>query len=111
MPIKTHSSPTHQLHPPAPPTIEGSQQHQRLLGGAQPHAGNHNPLLRVVGQVAPVDRAPLHLLVPAIGSKAVDRESRDHNDEVHHNQPVGEVRPPVIRGGGEGRRGGEERED
>ena len=92
------------------PTIQGSQQDQRLLRGPQPHIGNNDLLLRVVGQVTPEHRAPHDLLVPAVRSEAIHRESRHHDDEVHQHKPVGEIRSPG-EWSGEAERRWREKED
>ena len=90
------------------------------MPGASPHTGNNVPAGCLKCEVGLAYGTTFCETIPAIGGKAVHRETDDHNDNVYKHQPIGEVRASERRGegereggrkGGKGGKGGEEREE
>ena len=83
------------------------------MSGASPNAGGDSPSGGFKGQVGLADGVTLRETVPAIGGKAIYGQTDNHDDDVHHYEPVGEVGTPGRREGvregvreGGGREGG-----
>ena len=89
------------------------------MSGASPHTGDDVPAGRLKCKVRLAYGTTFCETIPAIGRKAVHRETDDHNDDVYEHQPVGEVRASEReeekeggrKGGKEGKRGREERKE
>lgn len=77
------------------------------MSGASPHTGDDVPAGCLKCKVRLAYGATFCETIPAVGRKAVHRETDDHNDNVHKHQPVGEVRASER---GEGKEGGRKRE-
>ena len=79
------------------------------MPGTSPHTGNNVPAGCLKGKVGLAYGTTFCETIPAIGGKAVHRETDDHNDNVYKHQPVGEVRASE-RGERGGREGGRKEE-
>ena len=79
------------------------------MPGASPHTGNNVPAGCLKCEVGLAYGTTFCETIPAIGGKAIHRETDDHNDNVYKHQPVGEVRASE-RGERGGREGGRRRE-
>ena len=79
------------------------------MSGASPHAGNNVSAGCLKCKVGLANGATFCETIPAVGGKAVHRETDDHNDNVYKHQPIGEVRASG-RGEGRGGKGGRKEE-
>ena len=80
------------------------------MSGASPHTGDDVPAGCLKCKVRLAYGATFCETIPAVGRKAVHRETDDHNDNVHKHQPIGEVGASEIGEEKEGgRKGGREK--
>ena len=79
------------------------------MSGASPHAGNNVSAGCLKCKVGLANGATFCETIPAVGGKAIHRETDDHNDNVYKHQPIGEVRASG-RGEGRGGKGGRKEE-